>query len=155
MDAHNNEIIRRPNWWKRNWKWALPTGGCLTLLILFITIVGLGAFGIVKNVKENTNYDTIIAKVQTHEAVTGVLGTPIEQDGIGSYNISINNGDRTSGATIPIKGPNGTGQLYVTTSGKGDSKTYTQLEVYIDKTEEVINLLPLEIEESSDTHQSL
>jgi len=131
------------SWWQRNWKWAVPAGGCLTLIIIVMVAIGIGAFGLVEKIKENTDYDGVIAMVQTNEQVIEVLGTPIEQDGIGSYNISINNGDRTSGAVLPIKGSKGKGVLYVTTSGKKDHIIYEQLEVYLENKDTTINLLPL------------
>ena len=75
MEDYNNEIIPQPSWWKRNWKWALPAGGCLTLILVIIAVVGFGAFKVVQNVKENTKYDEVIAKVQTHQEVIDALGS--------------------------------------------------------------------------------
>ena len=144
METYDNETLPEPSWWKRNRKWALPVGGCLSLIIIVITVIVVGAFGLVESVKENTKYDEVIAKAQSNEAVIDALGTPIDQDGIGSYNISITNGHRTSSATIPIKGPKGKAELYVSTSGKDDNLTYEQIEVYIEYLDQTINLLPLE-----------
>ena len=107
----NNELIEQPSWWKRNWKWALPTGGCLGIVIIFIAVIFFGVSKVVSSVKEQTNYDDVLAQVQQNQQVISVLGEPIEQNGIGSYNISITNGDRSANAVIPIKGPNGEAEI--------------------------------------------
>lgn len=138
---YDNELAEQPGWWKRNWKWAVPVGGCLTIIILFIAIIGFGAIGIINSVKENTNHDEVIARVQTEKEVTDILGEPIETNGIGSYNISISNGNRSAKAVVPIKGPNGKGEIYVTTTGPKENPVYEQLEVYIFDEDRIIQLL--------------
>lgn len=143
MDTLNNELIPEQSWWKRNWKWALPTGGCLTLIVIVVVAIGIGAFGLVEKIKENTDYDGVIAMAQTNEQLIEELGTPIEQDGIGSYKISFKNGNRTSNAVIPIKGPKGKGAIHITTSGKKDPIIYEQLDVYLENKDITIDLLPL------------
>ena len=32
---YDNQLVPRGNWFKRNWKWAVPVG-CLTFFILFM-----------------------------------------------------------------------------------------------------------------------
>ena len=75
-----------------------------------------------------------------------VLGEPIESDGFGSFNISINNGEKRSNATTPIKGPNGTGVIHLITSGEDDKKVYEVYNVTIDGSDQVIELDPKAIE---------
>ncbi|RMB56417.1 hypothetical protein EAX61_14360 [Dokdonia sinensis] len=138
---YDNELVEQPSWWKRNWKWAVPVGGCLTIIILFITVIGIGAAGIISSVKENTNHDEVLAKVQTEQEVIDALGEPIETNGIGSYNINISNGNRSAKAVVPIKGPKGNGEIYVTTTGPKENLVYEQLEVYIFDEDRIIPLL--------------
>ncbi len=34
------ENIRKESWFKRNWKWVVPTGGCLLVIIFIIAHAG-------------------------------------------------------------------------------------------------------------------
>jgi len=36
----NNELLPEQGWWKRNWSWAVPVGGCLTVLIIIGVSIG-------------------------------------------------------------------------------------------------------------------
>lgn len=143
MTDFNNSLIERPNWWKRNWKWFVPVGGCLTLIVIFIVAIGLGAFGIINSVKENTSYDEVLAKVILKSEVAQELGEPIEKNGIGSYKFNYSNGDQTSSAVIPIKGSKGKGEIYVTTTGPKENPVYKKLEVYIEAKDSIITMMPL------------
>jgi len=59
---------------------------------------------------------------------------------MGSYSVNYKNGLKTSEATIPIEGPNGTATLRVKTSGSDDALIYEIFEVQVDNTGELINL---------------
>ena len=95
----------------------------------------------VNAVKENTKSDEVLALVQTDERVIEALGEPIESTSIGSYNISFRDGERSANAIIPIKGPNGNGEIYVTTSGEKEDPVYEKLQVYIEEDDRIIDLM--------------
>lgn len=136
-----NELIQEKSWWKRNWKWVVPTGGCLTIIILLIVFIGAAVFGVTKLTIGSEPYLEGLAKTQSNEQVIELLGEPIETDGImqGSINFSNNNGD--ADIRIPIKGPKGEGTIYVVAEKLNGTWTYSELEVRIDQNNEVINLL--------------
>ncbi|WP_299674463.1 cytochrome c oxidase assembly factor Coa1 family protein [uncultured Dokdonia sp.] len=67
----------RQSWWKRNWKWALPSGGCLTILIVIAIFIGV-AFNKVSKRTSIVAYINIVTKLQTNKEVAQALGKPIE-----------------------------------------------------------------------------
>lgn len=136
-----NELIQEKSWWKRNWKWVVPTGGCLTIIILFIAFIGAAVFGVTKVISGTEPYQDGLAQAQSNAQVIELLGEPIETNGImqGSINFSNNNGD--ANIRIPIKGPKGEGDIYVVGEKLNGTWTYSELEVHIDQNSEVINLL--------------
>ncbi len=143
---NQNELIERPSWWKRNWKWAVPVGGCLSVIIIAVVLIVGGAFAFANKIKTASGSDEALIQVQSNQEVIAVLGEPIESDGFGSFNISINNGEKRSNATTPIKGPNGTGVIHLITSGEDDKKVYEVYNVTIDGSDQVIELDPKAIE---------
>ena len=136
----NNEIIEHPSWWKRNWKWAVPAGGCLSIIIVVVALIVGGVYTLAQGVKENSGHDAALLRAQENSLVIDAIGTPIESDGFGNYTISIKNGVRTANATIPIEGPEGEAVIEVSTRGKGDNLVYEVLEVIITETGETIDL---------------
>ena len=143
---NQNELIENPSWWKRNWKWAVPAGGCLTVIIVAVILVVGGAFAFANKIKTASGSDEALTQAQSNQELIAVLGEPIESDGFGSFNISINNDVKTSNATLPIKGPDGTGVIHVITRNEGDDIIYDVYNVTIDGSDQVIELAPKAIE---------
>lgn len=137
----NNQLIERPSWWKRNWKWAVPVGGCLTIIILFIALLAAGILGVSKMFSGSEPYAFALEQTQKNAQVIELLGEPIETTGIMQGSINYSNGDGAANIRIPIKGPNGEGKVYVVGEKRNDTWTYSELEVRIDENNEVINLL--------------
>ncbi len=136
-----NELIEQKSWWKRNWKWAVPTGGCGCLILIIILFIG-GVFAGVNSLFTNsTPYQEALVNLQNNEQIIELLGEPIEKDGMmqGSFNFS--NGDGEADFSIPIKGPKGEGRLYIVGQKRNDVWTYSEMEVRIDQNNEVIDLL--------------
>ena len=136
----NNELVEYPSWWKRNWKWVVPVGGCLGLLVIFLLFVGSVFWGITSVLEGSQPYEYALEKINQDDEITEVLGTPIEKDGMiqGSYNYS--NGKKTADMKIPIAGPKGKGILLIKASGQNDDWTYNVIRVEI-KDNESIDLL--------------
>lgn len=136
-----NELVKEESWWKRNWKWALPVGGCFTIIILFIALIVAGIFGATKFLGGTEPYQESLTLAQSNEQVIELLGEPIETNGImqGSINFSNTGGDVD--IRIPIKGPQGEGIIYVVGKKEEDVWIYSEQEVRIEPNNEVINLL--------------
>lgn len=135
----SNELIARKNWWDRNWKWFVPTG-CLSLIIIFGLFIGGIFFGITSMMKDSDAYKESMIAVKNNKLVVEKLGNPIETDGMISGSISTTNNTGECDLQIPLKGPKGKGTLFIIASKRGKWK-YEQMSVYIDKTDEEIDLL--------------
>ncbi len=135
----SNELIQRKSWWNRNWKWFVPTG-CLSLLVLFALFIAGIFFEVTSIIKDSDAYKESITAVQNNEIVVEKLGSPIETDGMVSGNITSTNDVRTCDVQIPIKGPKGKATLFVVGEKRGKWK-YSEMSVYIEKTNEKIDLL--------------
>lgn len=141
----NNELVEYPSWWKRNWKWVIPLGGCLSLIVIFILFIGSVFWGVTTALEESQPYEHALHKINQDAEITNVLGTPIEKDGMiqGSYTYS--NGSKTADMIIPVAGPYGSATLFVKASGKGDDWVYDEIRVEI-KDNDNIDLLEEESE---------
>lgn len=130
------------SWWSRNWKWLVPTGCCLTPLVLggafaaFIVLVVFGAM------KQSDVYKTAVARAKADQRVTSALGTPIEESWYLSGNTEVSGGSGEANLTIPISGPNGKGTIYVVATKFAGEWTYSKLAVKIDSSGETIDLNP-------------
>ncbi|MBE15969.1 MAG: hypothetical protein ABNH00_05290 [Dokdonia sp.] len=144
---NQNELVKPPSWWKRNWKWALPAGGCLTIITIAIVVVVGGLYSFAEGIKEDMGYEPVVEAVQQNQEVIDAIGTPITSDGVKTFNIKINNGDRSNHVTIGISGPDGEALIDLITLGKDKTLTYEKIEVYVEGTEQVISLDPMTIDQ--------
>lgn len=135
----NDDYQPKRNWWDRNWKWFVPTG-CLSLIVLFGLFIAAIFFGVTAMMKESDAYKESITAVQNNKTVIEKLGKPIETDGMVSGSIHTSNQSGNCDLQIPIKGPKGKGTLFVIATKRG-KWNYEQMSVYIEKTDEEIDLL--------------
>ncbi len=140
MDDH----IQQKSWFSRNWGWAVPLGGCLTIIILFFVFLGSLIFGVSELITQSTPHQDALSKVNEDEYVVNILGKPIETDGIMNGNLSYKNSVGTADISIPIKGPKGAAQLYVVGNKLNDEWVYSEMYVIIAETDEQIDLLGYE-----------
>ena len=142
----NNELIPQPSWWKRNWKWAVPVGGCFTLLLLVIALFGSIFYGVTTMLEKSQPYEYALEKINGDEEIISILGSPIEQDGMMQGSINWNNGNGKADMKIPITGPKGSGILYINASSVDDTWEYHEIRVEITDNES-IDLLESGLEE--------
>ncbi|NNM23191.1 MAG: hypothetical protein HKO54_06540 [Flavobacteriaceae bacterium] len=135
------EQIEHKNWFGRNWKWVVPTGGCLLVIIVIILFVGSIFWGVTSMFSESAPYQEAMSRVQANEQVIQQLGEPIEQHGMSSGNINISNGRKSANLNIPIEGPKGEATITVIATGRGDDWTYQTMTVEFADTGEYLNLL--------------
>lgn len=131
----NNELVPQPSWWKRNWKWVVPVGGCFTLIIGAIIIFSSLYFGISNIMEESQPYEYALELLNKDETLLEVLGSPIEKDGMFQGNISWTNGNKIAKIVVPIAGPKGEGKLYIDASGKGEEWIYHEIRVEVNEQE--------------------
>lgn len=142
----NNELVPQPSWWKRNWKWVIPLGGCLTVIVIFIIFIGSIFYGVTTVLEESQPYEYALEKINQDDEITNELGTPIEKDGIISSDYKYFNGKKTAKLSVPVSGPKGSGILFVEASGEDDNWTYDVIRIEI-KDNENIDLLKTKSED--------
>ncbi len=140
--SQQNELVEQPSWWKRNWKWAVPVGGCLTIVIVGVVILAIGAYTFANKIKTSSGSDQALISAQASPELIAILGEPIESNGFGNYNISIESGVKSTNATIPIKGPQGEATIHISARGEDDQKVYDVYNVTIAGSDQVIELTP-------------
>ncbi|WP_394974637.1 cytochrome c oxidase assembly factor Coa1 family protein [uncultured Croceitalea sp.] len=131
----NNELIPQPSWWKRNWKWVVPVGGCFTLIIGAIIIFSSIYFGVNNIMKESQPYEYALELINKDKQLIEVLGSPIKKHGMFQGNISWVNGNKVAKIAVPISGPKGEGKLYIDATGKDDTWIYHEIRVEVNDQE--------------------
>ena len=130
----------RPGWWSRNWKWFVPTGCCLTPLVLLAAFGAFLVFVVAGVLKQSDPYKQAVARAKADSRVTSALGTPISEGWFvwGSVHKSVGSGD--ADLTIHISGPKGKGTITAVATKLGGEWTYSKLEVKIESNGETIDL---------------
>ena len=129
-------------WWSRNWKWFVPTGCCLTPLVLggaFVAFLVLVIFGALK---QTDVYKTAVARAKSNPQVIAALGQPIEEGWFLSGSTETSGGSGTANISIPISGPKGKGTIYAEATKSAGEWNYSKLVVKVDSTGETIDLGP-------------
>lgn len=136
----DNELIPQKSWWSRNWKWVVPVGGCLTVIIIAVLFIGTLFYGVSSALKNSTPYEEAFETASTNEQVLDALGEPVEQDGIFKGSIKIENDGGKADIKVPIKGPKGTAVLHVVGEKQHGHWSYSTMTVTLDGSGEVIYL---------------
>src|SRR5258708_16672426 len=116
------------NWWSRNWKWVVPVG-CLVPLLLGSGIVILVVSLIFGAIKSSDAYTQAMARARANDQLKTLLGEPIESGFWMSGNINVNGSSGNADFSIPLSGPNGSATLYVTAVKAAGRWQFTNLEV--------------------------
>ncbi|MCV9929974.1 cytochrome c oxidase assembly factor 1 family protein [Flavobacterium sp. LS1R49] len=145
----SNTLIIRKNWWDRNWKWFVPTG-CLGILVIFGLFIAGIFFGITSMMKGSDAYKEAMTEAQQNKLVIEKLGSPIEDDGMTSGSINVQNDSGNCDLQIPIKGPKGKGTLFIVAEKRGNWK-YSEMTVFIKATKEEIDLLKNKTDKNLDS----
>lgn len=128
-------------WWVRNWAWFVPVG-CLTIAFLVVAGAGMLIWLAVSSSRSIDLFEEALAAARSDPRVIEALGEPVEMGWTISGSLRYENDDGEADLTIPISGPDGTGQLRVEAVKQGGDWIYHRLEVTIDATSEIIDLTP-------------
>ena len=123
------------SWWGRNWKWALPVGGCLLPLLLcgggalvFVFVIYGAVTGAIKS---SDAYAEGMARARANPEVVAALGEPIESGFWISGNIDVSGSAGNVDVSIPISGPKGSGTLYVVGTRSAGRWQYSTMAVEV------------------------
>ncbi|MBW1298208.1 cytochrome c oxidase assembly factor Coa1 family protein [Aquimarina litoralis] len=131
----------KKSWFSRNWPWVVPLGGCLTIIIIFFVFLGSVIFGVSQAFTNSGPYQDAMAKVQSDEYVIEKLGEPIETNGIMNGSLKFENDEGSVDISIPIKGPDGEGRVYIVGTKNDGNWNYSELYVILEETNEQVDLL--------------
>lgn len=93
--------------------WLIPAG-CFGLVVVCAGVLAI-VYGIVRtSFRSSEPYRVAVARARAHPDVIAALGTPIEEGAFPMGSISTHGASGSADLSIPIKGPNGKGTVYVT-----------------------------------------
>lgn len=132
--------LPRRGWFGRNWKWVVPLG-CLSPLV-----VCCGGFGLILNlvfslIKNTDVYQEALAKAQASPAVNQGIGSPVAAGFMVQGNVQTSNDQGSADFNFPIKGPKGSGTVYVVAKKVNGQWRYEKLQAIIEGRETPIHLL--------------
>ena len=131
---------KEKSWWDRNWYWAIPTGclGCLGMVIGSCVVMIGGIFGTIRG---SEPFEVVLDRARSDPRVIEALGEPIREGWAVSGNFSLQDDSREADLTIPISGPKGDAELHVVAHREGDEWTYDVMEVRLENSGGIIDLL--------------
>ena len=129
------------NWFSRNWKWAVPSLGCLVIIAIAIFLAGAMVVKVTDLFKESVPYSEGMAALKSNEIVIEELGEPIEPNGMFQGNVSYSNDGGNADIKVPVKGPKGEASLLVIGEKLNGAWVYIKMEVTINDSDKKIDLL--------------
>jgi hypothetical protein len=113
-------------WWSRNWKWFLPVGCLLPILLCggFLTTIIVVVMGAIRS---SEPYQHALSQARSNAEVQAAIGTPIEPGLFPVGTININNDAGDANLTISVSGPKGAGVIYVLATKKAGVWSYSRL----------------------------
>ncbi|WP_297694447.1 cytochrome c oxidase assembly factor Coa1 family protein [uncultured Eudoraea sp.] len=136
----NNDLLPEKSWWNRNWSWALPLGGCLTVLIIIGVVIGSVFFSVTSMLDDSVPLEYALNKINEDPEIIEQMGFPIEKNGMIQGEFNWVNGEKVTDIKVPIAGPEDSGTLFIKASARDDIWTYHEIKVVI-KENEALDLL--------------
>lgn len=146
-----NELVVEKSWWKKNWKWFLPTLA-LIFFLLFWLILSLSIDGnvtdIAKAYSENSLYEKAIEKAKTNQRVLEVIGEieSIDKLAILEGNAIYSNNNNSVELSLRVKGRKGKGKMDISAHKNGTEWKYKNISIRIKEPKEEIQILKDRIE---------
>ena len=134
-------------WLMRNIRWVAPVG-CASALVLvggFVAALTFGVFGIIKS---SDAYKEALARVQAHEQVKALLGTPIEAGLLVSGRINVSGSSGYADLSFTVEGPKGEAKVYLVAHKRAGRWKFNLLQVKPEREGRRIDLLPRRAERS-------
>ncbi len=134
-------LNHKKNWFGRNWKWAIPSAGCLTLIVITAIFASTMVMKLTGLYKDSVPYNEGIETLKNNELVIELLGEPIEIISGIEGKIHYSNDDGNVDLKIPVKGPKGEAVLLIIAEKNKGKWSYHTMKVTISESMEKINLL--------------
>lgn len=134
----------QPSFWHRNRRWLLPVLGCsgamvaVGAVLLFVAAI---AFGVMSLIRNSDIYQAALKEAQDHPRVQAALGVPIEAGWFVTGNIHSSGSSEEAKLEIPLRGPNGSGALFVEGKKRAGQIEFSELLLQLKSPKTQINLL--------------
>ncbi|WP_166921119.1 cytochrome c oxidase assembly factor Coa1 family protein [Flavobacterium poyangense] len=141
----NNDLIEKESWFKKNWKWSLPSS--LLLIALFTLLLSVNSGKDISDMAQaytdNALYQKAIDQANTNSRVLDVFGKieSIDKLAILEGNTSYSNNNNSVRSSFRISGSKATGKLDLTAHKKGTEWVYKKITVRIKNPKEEIIIL--------------
>jgi hypothetical protein len=136
---------QQKNWFGRNWKWAIPSLGCLIIIVFAIFLAGAMVVKVTDLFKESVPYTDGMAALKNNEFVIEEIGEPIEPSGMFQGNVSYSDDGGNADIKVPVKGPKGEATLLVIGEKVNGKWVYLKMEVTLSDTDKKIDLLKKDV----------
>ena len=140
MNTNTSTGTTERNWFGRNWKWALPTG-CLLMVVLVAAFLGAIFFFVFSMMKTNTAYQHAMESARGDTEVVAALGQPITEGWFVSGSFEETGPSGQASFAIPVSGPKGAGTIYVEAKKSAGQWNYEVMAVQVDGSGTRIDLL--------------
>jgi len=120
----------QPGWFRRNRKWFIPTLIAIVLALIASFVTGLLVF-ISTVMKSNEPYRHAMALVTRDRGAQAELGKPITAGFFITGNINVSGSSGSADFGIPVKGPLGSGTVYVVAKKSAGRWSYQTLELRV------------------------
>jgi len=139
-NLYQSPTASRPGWLSRNWKWAVPLGLFL-LMLLFAGFIGSILLILETSFQHSDFYVQGLARARANPQVIEKLGQPITPGWFSSGSVSVSGPTGDANISIPISGPKGKGTIYVVAKKSAGEWTFLKLEVEIEGQRQRIQLV--------------
>lgn len=133
----NNELIKQQSWWKRDWKWFIPTIAVLSFLTLFFFSTGLDAItaNLTKAYADTALYENALQKVKADDNVIEIIGEiqTIDKFAILEGSVKYSEDNKTVSSSIRVKGTKGKGMMDIIADRVDDQWQYQKINFRIEK----------------------
>ena len=138
-----NELISEKNWWKRNWKWLVPTTILFLTLTIILTIFASPISNIAKAYADTSIYENALEKAQQNQQVIKTLGLlePIDKMAIIEGYVLYSNNNNTVNLTIRFKGTKGKGKMDITANKVNENWKYEKIAIRIKEPKKTISII--------------
>lgn len=135
-----NELIRKKNWGRRNWKWLVPITAFLIVIIALLSLTS-GLTGFAQAYAEPSLYEDALEKARENERVNEVLGNlqPIDKLTLLEGNVVYSEDNSSVALTFRITGSKGKGKMDISALRNNGVWEYELIKIRIkDPKQEII-----------------
>jgi hypothetical protein len=130
----------RPNWFSRNWKWAVPVG-ILLLFLLAASFIGAVFVLVETSFQHSDFYAQALVKARANPRVAEKMGRPLTSGWLASGNLNESGPSGDVDLSFPLSGPKGKGALHLVAKKSAGVWKLETLQVEVAGEAERIDLL--------------